>query len=110
MPRRKETFDATYPCDFYTPAELLDPDRMYTVPEIGRLLQELEPDADLDPETEAVLIDWAVPWIVVNSADLAVAEPDTEDGPGWYGLRSSAVDGDDGNGGNDGNDGGDGGA
>jgi len=34
---------------------------MYTIPEIARLLQELDPDAEIDPDTEAVLIDWAIP-------------------------------------------------
>jgi len=62
MPEPKSTFDATYPCDFYEPAELFESDQMYTIPEIARLLQELDPDAEIDPDTEAVLIDWAIPW------------------------------------------------
>lgn len=87
VPEPKPSFDGLYPCDFYEPAELLDPELCYTVPEIARLLQDLEPDADLDPETEAVLLDWAVPWIIVNAEDLLVAEPPGEDDPGYYGLR-----------------------
>jgi hypothetical protein len=87
MPVPKSEFDRLYPCEFYEPPELLDPDRMYTVPEIARLLQELDPDADLDPDTEAVLIDWAIPWIVANAEDLAVADPPGKDEPGYYGLR-----------------------
>jgi len=39
MPEPKSTFDATYPCDFYEPAELFESDQMYTIPEIARLLQ-----------------------------------------------------------------------
>ncbi len=86
MPIEKSEFDALHPCDFYTAAELLDPDQMYTVYEIARLLQELEPDAELEPETESVLLDWAIPWIVTNADDLVVAEPRGDDEPGYYGL------------------------
>lgn len=88
MPVAKDAFPDIYPCEFYTAAELLDPELMYTVPEIARLLQGLSPEADVDPETEAVLIDWAVPWIVHNADDLAVAEPRTDGEPGYYGLRT----------------------
>jgi len=31
MPEPKSTFDATYPCDFYEPAELFESDQMYTI-------------------------------------------------------------------------------
>jgi hypothetical protein len=88
MPRSKDDFDALHPCDFYTPEELLDPDRMYTVGEIARLLQELDPDVDLEPEEEAVLLDWAIPWIVENGHDLVVGEPPEETDPGYYGLKT----------------------
>ena len=94
MPRAKETFDQLHPCDFYTPAELLDPEQMYTVYEIARMLQGLDPDAEIDEETEAVLLDWAIPWVMDNAADLVVAEPPAEDAPGYYGLRGDDVDGD----------------
>jgi len=87
MPREKSTFDQLHPCDFYAPAELLADDRMYTVYEIARMLQELDPDAELDPETENVLLDWAIPWIVFNAEDLVVAEPEDDNEPGYYGLR-----------------------
>jgi len=63
MPRSKDAFDGIYPCEFYVPEELLDPEQMYTIQEIARLLQGLEPDADVDEGTEAVLVDWAVPWV-----------------------------------------------
>jgi hypothetical protein len=68
---------------------------MYTVPEIGRLLQDLGPDADLDDDTEAVLIDWAVPWVLVHADDLVIGEPLTENGPGYYGVAPHAVEGTD---------------
>jgi hypothetical protein len=88
MPVPKSEFDQLHPCDFYTPEELLEPGQMYTVYEIARLLQELDPDAELDPETESVLLDWAVPWIMTNADDLVVAEPREEDEPGYYGLAA----------------------
>jgi hypothetical protein len=87
MPRPKGDFEALYPCDFYEPADLLEADRMYTVTEIARLLQGLEADADVDAETEQVLLDWAVPWIMYRSEELVIAEPPTEDEPGYYGVR-----------------------
>lgn len=87
MPVPKAAFDELLPCEFYTPAELLDPELCYTIDEIARLLQDLPPDADLEPETEAVLVDWAIPWVMTNAAELVVAEPRDPDDPGRYGLR-----------------------
>jgi hypothetical protein len=88
MPRPKDAFDGIYPCEFYTPDELLDPEQMYTIDEIARLLQGLDPDADIDEGTEAVLVDWAVPWVMTNADDLVIAEPPTDEDPGYYGLRT----------------------
>lgn len=88
MPRAKSEFADLYPCDFYTPAELLDPDQMYTVYEIARLLQDLDPDAELDESTENILLDWTIPWVMVHSEELVVAEPGAEDEPGYYGLKT----------------------
>lgn len=88
MPRPKEEFDALYPCDFYEPEELLDGDQMYTVYEIARLLQDLDPDAALEPGTEDILLDWAIPWVMRNSEELVVAEPPNDDDPGYYGLET----------------------
>jgi len=88
MPVAKEEFDELLPCEFYEPGELLDPDQMYTVYEIARLLQGLDPDAEIDPETEAVLLDWAIPWVIDNADDLVVAEPQSDDDPGYYGVRT----------------------
>lgn len=87
MPRPKDAFEELYPCDFYTAEELLDPAQMYTIDEIGRLLQGLDPDAEIDEGTEAVLVDWAVPWVMTNADDLVIGEPPTEDDPGYYGLK-----------------------
>lgn len=88
MPVPKSEFEDTFPCDFYTPEELLDADDMYTVYEIARLLQGLDPDAEIDPETEDILLDWAIPWIMQNSDRLVIAEPREENEPGYYGLKS----------------------
>lgn len=87
MPVPKTEFDQLHPCDFYTPAELLESDQMYTVYEIARMLQELDPDAEIDVETEEVLLDWAIPWIMRNADDLVVAEPRDDEEPGYYGLK-----------------------
>ncbi|UIO98788.1 DUF5827 family protein [Halobaculum sp. CBA1158] len=98
MPTDKSAFPRLHPCDFYTPEELFEPDRMYTVYEIARLLQGLEPDAEIDEGTEEVLLDWAIPWVMTHAADLVVAEPRSDDEPGYYGLREPgdlSADGDD---------------
>lgn len=88
MPIPKSEFDGLYPCEFYTPEEVLAPDLMYTVEEVARRLQGLEPDADLDPDTEDVLIDWTIPWILTNADDLLIADPRTEGEPGYYGVKT----------------------
>lgn len=87
MVKAKADVEDTYPCEFYRPTDIMDPDLLYTVPEIARLLQGLEPDEDLDADTESVLIEWTVPWIMVNAEDLVIADPTNEDEPGMYGLR-----------------------
>lgn len=87
MPVPKSEFESLPPCDFYTPAELLETDQMYTIYEIARLLQGLETDADIDRETEDILLDWAIPWVMTNAEDLVVAEPRDEDEPGYYGRK-----------------------
>lgn len=87
MPRPKSAFEDVRPFEFREPEEVLDSDRMYTVYEIARLLQGLEPDRELDAETEDVLLDWAIPWMLDNSEALAFAEPEADDEPGFYGLR-----------------------
>lgn len=86
MPVPKSAFDEVLPCEFYSAEELLEEDQMYTVYEIARLLQGVEPDAELDAGTEDVLLDWAIPWIMENADDLVIAEPRGDDEPGYYGL------------------------
>ena len=93
MPVPKAEFEGLYPCEFYEPADLFDPDLMYTVEEVARLLQGLDPDEDLEPATEDVLIDWTIPWIIANAEDLVIADPRTEGEPGYYGLNAGDVPG-----------------
>ncbi|PSQ08194.1 hypothetical protein BRC97_02230 [Halobacteriales archaeon QS_6_71_20] len=88
MPTDKSAFPGLYPCDFYTPDELFEPDRMYTVYEVARLLQGLEPNAEIDESTEEVLLDWAIPWVMTHADELVVAEPRHDDEPGHYGLKN----------------------
>lgn len=88
MPKPKADFEELYPADFYSPTDLLEEGTMYTVYEIARMLQGLAPDAEIDERTEDILLDWAIPWIQVNADDLVVAEPRTEEEPGYYGLRT----------------------
>jgi hypothetical protein len=87
MPRPKEEFEDLRPMEFREPDEVLDPDRMYTVFEIARLLQGVEVDLELDVETENVLLDWAIPWMVYHQEQFVFAEPEREEEPGYYGLR-----------------------
>jgi hypothetical protein len=90
MPRPRDDFDTLWPLAFREPAAVLEPEWLYTVAEIARLLQGVEPDADLDPATENVLLDWAIPWIVRNQEEFVFAEPDEPDDLGYYGLRSGS--------------------
>jgi len=88
MPIPRAERDDLRPLAFHEPAEVLDSDRLYTVSEIARLLQGLDPDAELDIETENVLLDWAIPWMMNHSDDLVFAEPTADTEPGYYGLRA----------------------
>jgi hypothetical protein len=86
MPVPRSAVDDVRPLSFREPEEVLDEDKLYTVYEVARLLQGLEPGADLDRATEDVLLDWAIPWMVVNREALVFAEPEADDEPGRYGL------------------------
>lgn len=88
MPRPKSSFDRLRPFEFRDPEEVLDPEVMYTVYEVARLLQGLDPDVELDVETEDVLLDWAIPWMVTNAESLCFAEPERDDEPGYYGVST----------------------
>lgn len=86
MPVPRSAVDEVRPLAFRDPDEVLDADRLYTVYEVARLLQGLAPDAELDRGTEDVLLDWAIPWMVVNRNAFVFAEPTADDEPGLYGL------------------------
>ncbi|MHB9286427.1 DUF5827 family protein [Halobacteriales archaeon Cl-PHB] len=86
MPVPKSEFDDLRDLEFRDPAEVLETDQMYTIYEIARLLQGLEPGTELDMETENVLLDWAIPWMIKNAEEFVFAEPAADDEPGHYGV------------------------
>jgi hypothetical protein len=87
MPRPKSDFDTLYPYSLYEPADVMDPELMYTVGEVARLLQGLPPEADLDPDTEDRVVMWCVPWLMRHSEDLVINDP-VGDEPGYFGVRT----------------------
>ncbi len=87
MPRPREAFEDLRAFEFREPAEVLEKESLYTVYEIARLLQGLAPGAELDPTTEDVLLDWAIPWMLDHSESFVFAEPGADDEPGYYGLK-----------------------
>ena len=89
MPRPKSAFDDLRAFEFREPEEVLAPDRMYTVYEIARLLQGLDPDRELDAPTEDVLLSWAIPWMLDHQPSFVFAEPAADDEPGFYGLATA---------------------
>ena len=86
MPLSKDEVDDVRPLAFREPAEVLDADKLYTVYEVSRLLQGLDVDAELDVETENVLLDWTIPWMMKYADQLVFAEPESDAEPGYYGL------------------------
>lgn len=88
MPKPKAAVEDIRPLEFREPAALLDPGKLYTVYEIARLLQGLDHDAELDIETEDVLLDWAIPWVMLHADALVFAEPESDREPGYYGLAA----------------------
>jgi hypothetical protein len=96
MPRPKAEFDDLRSFEFHEPREILDPDEMYTVYEVARALQGLAFDRDLDVETENVLLDWAIPWMIYYQEQLVFANPASDEEPGYYGLAEGVGEGEDG--------------
>jgi hypothetical protein len=94
VPQPKAEFDTLFSYEVYEPPELLDPDAMYRVDEIARLMQDLPPSAELDPETEDRLIAWTVPWLFEHRDKLCISDP-TGDEPGYFGLRAGTGETDD---------------
>ncbi|RXK49376.1 DUF5827 family protein [Halorientalis pallida] len=91
MPVPKSEFDDLRSLEFRDPEEVLDENEMYTVYEIARLFQGLEPGQDLDPATEDILLDWTIPWMLDNSEAFVFAEPADDDEPGHYGLATAGT-------------------
>jgi hypothetical protein len=87
MPRPREEFDDLREFEFREPEEVLKEGQLDTVYEIARLLQGVDPDRELDVETENILLDWAIPWMLDHSEAFVFAEPDDEAEPGYYGLK-----------------------
>jgi len=86
MPAPKAEFDELLSFELHEPEDILDPDLLYTIPELARLLQGLPADAELSDFNESVFIDWAIPWMIYNQDSLVFAEPDDDDLVGLYGL------------------------
>jgi len=89
MPVDKQEFDEILSFELHEPADILDAEKLYTIPEIARLLQGLPADAELSEANESVFIDWAIPWMIFNQNDLVIADPQDDDVVGLYGLAES---------------------
>jgi hypothetical protein len=76
------------PLAFREPQAVLDEDKLYTVYEIARLLQGVDPEEELNVETENVLLDWAIPWMMKYAEEFVFAEPSDDTEPGYYGLAT----------------------
>ncbi|MFC7227627.1 DUF5827 family protein [Salinirubellus salinus] len=86
MPKPKSEFDDLRALEFRDPDEVLESDQMYTVYEVARLLQGVAVDQGLDVETENVLLDWAIPWMIYHQESFVFANPASDEEPGYYGL------------------------
>ena len=86
MPIPKADATDLRPLEFREPAEVLEPDKLYTIYEVARLLQGVPVDEKLDIETENVLMDWAIPWMMKHADSFVFAEPAADSDPGYYGL------------------------
>jgi len=86
MPIKRADAAELRPLEFREPDEVLEPDKLYTVYEIARLLQGVDVDRELDIETENVLLDWAIPWMMSHADEFVFADPASDTEPGYYGL------------------------
>ena len=89
MPIPKDEADDLRPLAFHRPEDVLDPDKLYTIYEVARLLQGVPVDEELDIETENVLLDWAIPWMMNHADSFVFAEPASDQDPGYYGLAET---------------------
>jgi hypothetical protein len=88
MPVPRSEFEDLRPLSFREPAAVLDEGELYTIYEIARLLQGLDPGVELDVQTEDVLLDWAIPWVMLHADAFVFAEPAADSEPGYYGLAT----------------------
>lgn len=88
MPIQKSEATDLRPLEFREPTEVLEADKLYTIYEIARLLQGVPVDEELDVETENVLLDWTIPWMMNHAGAFVFAEPTADTEPGYYGLAS----------------------
>lgn len=88
MPIPRDDIEDVRPLEFREPAEVLEKDKLYTIYEISRLLQGLGVDEELDVETENVLLDWTIPWMMNHTEKFVFAEPQSDSEPGYYGLAT----------------------
>lgn len=88
MPVPRDQVGELKPLAFRDPVDVLDPAKLYTVYEVARLLQGLDAEAEIDRQTEDILLDWAIPWMLYNADSLVFAEPESDTEPGRYGLAT----------------------
>ena len=89
MPIPKDEADDLRPLAFRRPEDVLDSDKLYTIYEVARLLQGVPVDEELDIETENVLLDWAIPWMMNHADSFVFVEPASDQDPGYYGLAET---------------------
>jgi len=89
MPIHKDEADELRPLAFRRPEDVLEADKLYTIYEVARLLQGVPVDEELDIQTENVLLDWAIPWMMKHADSFVFAEPTSDDEPGYYGLAET---------------------
>ncbi|WP_144900856.1 DUF5827 family protein [Halobellus captivus] len=87
MPKPKSEFETLYPYQLYEPEDVLDAGMMYTVSEIARLLQGLDPEARLDADSEDRVVAWTIPWLMAHADELVINDP-VGDEPGYFGVAS----------------------
>lgn len=87
MPEPKSAFETLYPYRLYDPEEVLDPELMYTVPEVARVLQGLDAEVELDPGAEDRVVAWTIPWLISHADDLVINDPEGDE-PGYFGLKA----------------------
>ena len=76
MPIPRDDVEELRPLAFRQPEAVLETDRLNT---------------EIDPDTESMLLDWTIPWMLDNADSFVFAEPESEAEPGYYGLASEST-------------------